>query len=97
MKQELEELIEKLKENNEKIDRERKVNLGNIFSWMAKYIEHVYGNENHDKSAAEMWVPLEAALNISIQLLRDIDKGHKGLDDQLADELQKLKERYLGK
>lgn len=97
MKQELEELIGKLKTYGPQMDRERKENFAHIFSWMAKYIEHVYSSANHDKSAAEMWVPLEASLNISIQLLKDIDRGHKGLDDQLADELQKIKERYLGK
>ena len=44
----------------------------------------------------ELTVPLDAAFNIAIQLFRMIDAGGDGLDDKMAEELEKIRVKYLG-
>ena len=75
---------------------EKRVELDDIFIWLNKYVRAVFSSGARSKKGDELTVPLDAAFNIAIQLFKMIDAGDDGLDDKLADELEKIRVKYLG-
>jgi hypothetical protein len=76
---------------------ERRVELDDIFLWLNKYVRSVFSSGARIKKGDELAVPLDAAFNIAIQLFKMIDTGAEGVDDTLAEELEKIRVKYLGK
>ncbi|MCU0848013.1 MAG: hypothetical protein MUD12_09025 [Spirochaetes bacterium] len=68
-----------------------------VLIWLEKYVRSVFSSRTAAKKGDELAVPLDAAFNIAIQLFGMIDIGADGVDDRLAEELTKIKARYLGK
>ncbi len=75
---------------------EKRVELDDIFIWLNKYVRAVFSSGAKSKKGDELTVPLDAAFNIAIQLFRMIDAGGDGLDDKMAEELEKIRVKYLG-
>ena len=75
---------------------QKRVELDDIFIWLEKYVRAVFSSGARSKKADELTVPLDAAFNIAIQLFRMIDAGGDGLDDKMAEELEKIRVKYLG-
>jgi hypothetical protein len=80
---------------DDKID-DRRTELDDVFLWLDKYVKAVFLSTAVDKKGDDLTVPLDAAFNIAITLMKIIDRGASGLDDKMAEELTKIKERYLG-
>ncbi len=75
---------------------QNRVELDDIFIWLNKYVRAVFSSGAKSKKGDELTVPLDAAFNIAIQLFKLIDTGEDGLDDRMADELEKIRVKYLG-
>lgn len=72
------------------------IEIDDLFIWLEKYIRSVFISKSVKKKGEELTVPLDAAFNISIRLFQMIDSGEDGVDDKLAEELVKIKTKYLG-
>ncbi len=75
---------------------DRMLEVDDIFIWLEKYIRSVFSSKSASKKGEDLTLPLDAAFNISIQLFRMIDIAGDGVDDKLAEELLKIKTKYLG-
>jgi len=75
---------------------ERYITVGDIIIWLEKYIRTTFSVDKKEKKGDDLMVPFDAAINISIALFNMIDRGNTGIDDQLVEELKKIKTKYLG-
>lgn len=75
---------------------DRRTELDDVFLWLDKYLKSVFSSDERDKKGDALTVPLDAAFSIAITLFRIIDRGGSGLDDRMAEELTKIREKYLG-
>ncbi len=75
---------------------DKRVDLDDIFIWLEKYVRTVFSSSAVTKRGDDLVVPLDTAFNIAIRLFQLIDSGSEGIDDRMADELQKIKTRYMG-
>ena len=64
--------------------------------WFDRYIRSVFSSNGESKKGDDLKVPMDAAFNIAIRLFSIIDSGSDGADDKLADDLRKIKIKYLG-
>ncbi|HNV48348.1 MAG TPA: hypothetical protein PKJ16_14990 [Spirochaetota bacterium] len=71
--------------------------LNSVFVLLDKYCTSVFASDAKEKKGEDLSVPLEAALNISITLLKMIDSGSTGPDDRIAEELTKIRDKYFGR
>ncbi len=76
---------------------QNRVELDDIFIWLNKYVRAVFSSGAKSKKGDELTVPLDAAFNVAIQLFRLVDAGGDGLDDKMAEELEKIRVKYLGR
>lgn len=95
MKLGLQELEKALNENHDRII-EHSSDFNKIFLWLAGYIRTVSSSNDFNKKGEDLSVPLEKTLNIAIQLFSMIDKGNRGLDDKIAEDLKEIKNKYFG-
>lgn len=75
---------------------DKSVNMDDIFIWLEKYVRAVFDAATVTRRGDELIVPLEASFNIAITLFEMIDSGGEGVDDRMADELKKIKAKYMG-
>jgi len=95
MFQSLNVLEKTLQEFEEKIGDSR-VSIDDVFIWLEKYVRSVFGSSAGTKRGDDLVLPLEAAFNIAITLFELVDTGTEGVDDRMAEELKKIKARYMG-
>jgi len=95
MFQSLKALAQTLKEYESKIG-DKSVDFDDIFTWLDKYVRTVFQNSAATKRGDDLIVPLDAAFSIAIRLFELIDTGTEGIDERMADELKKIKARYMG-
>jgi len=67
-----------------------------VFVNLEKYLNTVFSVRQADRRGTDLSDALGSALNISTSLLRTIDSGITGLDDQLFEEFERIKVKYLG-
>ncbi len=68
-----------------------------ILNNLSAFLKICVPNQVRERKGEDLARALECAFNVSIGLFRMVDSGETGLDDQLAQDLDKLKLRYLGK
>jgi hypothetical protein len=84
-----------LKQMEEKIGTDR-AEVAELINRLNRYITNAYEERVVSMSGEKYRTCLDDAFAISIALFRHIDTGTDGLDDKMAQELAKLRVKYLG-
>lgn len=95
MYQSLKSLESTLREFEDKIGDKRTA-VDDVFIWLEKYVRSVFGNAGATKRGDDLIPPLDAVFSIAITLFELIDSGGDGVDDRMAEELKKIKAKYMG-
>jgi hypothetical protein len=97
MNQDLERLVTTFEELAPSMHTAYLLEMNAILISLERYVRITAGSRVSERKGAEFPIALESCFDVATRMFSMIDEGVTGFDDKMADELAKLKFKYLGK